>query len=57
MLALWLSRIYPEELEQNTRQLITLGSAPLGDPDFRAVVLRQVGEPRLSAAIHRASGP
>jgi hypothetical protein len=52
MLALWLSRIYPEELKQNTRQvLITLGSAPLDDSDFRAVVLRQVGEPRLSAAI------
>jgi hypothetical protein len=52
MLALWLSRIYPEELKQNSRHpLITLGSAPLGDADFRAVVLRQVGEPRLSAAI------
>jgi len=52
MLALWLSRIYPEELKQNTRQpLITLGSAPLGDSDFRAVVLRQVGETRLSAPI------
>jgi len=52
MLALWLSRIYPRELQQNTRQaLITLGSAPLDDPDFRAVVLRQIGEPRLSAAI------
>jgi hypothetical protein len=52
MLALWLSRIYPEELKHNTRHpLITLGSAPLGDADFRAVVLRQVGEPRLSAAI------
>lgn len=52
MLALWLSRIYPRELQQNTRRpLITLGSAPLDDPDFRAVVLRQVGEPRLSAPI------
>jgi hypothetical protein len=52
MLALWLSRIYLEELKQNTRHpLITLGSAPLGDADFRAVVLRQVGESRLSAAI------
>jgi hypothetical protein len=52
MLALWLSRIYPEELKQNSRQpLVTLGSAPLGDSDFRAVVLRQVGETRLSAAI------
>jgi len=52
MLALWLSRIYPQELQHNTRRpLITLGSAPLGDADFRAIVLRQVGEPRLSAAI------
>jgi len=52
MLALWLSRIYPRELQQNTRHaLITLGSAPLDDGDFRAVVLRQIGEPRLSAAI------
>jgi hypothetical protein len=49
---LWLSRVYPRELAQNTRnKLITLGSAPLDDPDFRAVVLRQIGEPKLSAAI------
>jgi hypothetical protein len=39
MLALWLSRIYPRELQQNSR------------PDFRAVVLRQLGEPRLGAAV------
>ena len=52
MLALWLSRVYPRELQHNSRnKLITLGSAPLDDPDFRAVVLRQVGEPKLSAAI------
>jgi hypothetical protein len=52
MFALWLSRLYPRELQHNTRnKLIVLGSAPLDDPDFRAVVLRQVGEPKLSSAI------
>jgi hypothetical protein len=52
MLAQWLSCTYPRELQQNThRPLITLGSAPLDDPDFRAVVLHQIGEPRLSGAI------
>jgi hypothetical protein len=31
--------------------LITLGSAPLGEPGFRSVVLGQLGEARLVAAI------
>ena len=34
-----------------TEPLITLGSAPLGEPGFRSVVLGQLGESRLVAAI------
>ena len=52
MLALWLSRSYLTEHRLARREaLITLGSAPLDDRDFRAVVLGQLGESRLGAAI------
>ena len=37
--------------EARTEPLITLGSAPLDVPEFRAVVLGQLGEARLDAAI------
>ena len=39
-----------------TEPLITLGSAPLHVPEFRAVVLGQLGEPRLDAAIEADLG-
>ncbi|MGH7067084.1 MAG: DUF499 domain-containing protein [Acetobacteraceae bacterium] len=52
MLAQWIS-LAAQESFQKARQepLITLGSAPLAEPGFRSVVLGQLGEPRLIAAI------
>ena len=52
MLAQWVSLAVRKQLEQPRKEpLITLGSAPLGESDFRAVVLGQLGESRLDAAI------
>ncbi len=52
MLAQWISCAYCEDhLRARREPLITLGSAPLDVPTFRAVVLGQLGEPRLSTAI------
>ena len=52
MLAQWISLALRKQLEQPRKEpLITLGSAPLGESDFRAVVLGQLGEQRLDAAI------
>ena len=52
MLAQWVSWAAREQFEKARREpLITLGSAPLDDPAFRAVVLGQLGEARLDAAI------
>lgn len=52
MLAQWVSLAVRRQLEQPRKEpLITLGSAPLGESDFRAVVLGQLGEDRLDAAI------
>lgn len=52
MLAQWISRALLDQLNQPRKEpLITLGSAPLEEPDFRAVVLGQLGEQRLDAAI------
>ncbi|MBI5763662.1 MAG: ATP-binding protein [Planctomycetes bacterium] len=52
MLAQWISLAYREAFQRARREpLITLGSAPLDMPEFRAVVLGQLGEPRLVAAI------
>jgi hypothetical protein len=52
MLAQWISWAYREGFQQARREpLLTLGSAPLDNPDFRSTVLGQLGEPRLSAAI------
>ena len=52
MLAQWISWAAREHFEQaRTEALITLGSAPLHVPEFRAVVLGQLGEARLDVAI------
>lgn len=52
MLAQWISIAAQNSFrEARTEPLITLGSAPLEDPSFRSVVLGQLGESRLIAAI------
>ena len=52
MLAQWISWAYRTGFREARREpLITLGSAPLEVPDFRSVVLGQLGESRLAAAI------
>ncbi len=52
MLAQWISLAYREGYRKaRTEPLITLGSAPLDVSEFRAVVLGQLGESRLVAAI------
>jgi hypothetical protein len=52
MLAQWISWAYRDGFTQARREpLITLGSAPLQVPEFRSVVLGQLGESRLLTAI------
>ena len=52
MLAQWISHAAQDQFAKARREpLITLGSAPLDAPAFRAVVLGQLGEARLDAAI------
>jgi hypothetical protein len=52
MLAQWISIASQESFRKaRTEPLITLGSAPLFDPGFRSVILGQLGESRLVAAI------
>ena len=52
MLAQWISWAAREQFyKARTEPLITLGSAPLHIPEFRAVVLGQLGEARLDVAI------
>lgn len=52
MLAQWVAHAYREGFSTaRTEPLITLGSAPLEVPEFRSVVLGQLGESRLVAAI------
>jgi hypothetical protein len=52
MLAQWICLAQTEAYRKNDKSpLITLGSAPLDDPGFRGVVLGQLGESRLVAAI------
>jgi len=52
MLAQWISMAYREGYQKARREpVITLGSAPLDVPEFRGVVLGQLGEPRLVPAI------
>jgi len=52
MLAQWISWAYRTGFTEARREpMITLGSAPLDVPEFRSVVLGQLGESRLVAAI------
>ena len=52
MLAQWISWASREQFRRARNEpLITLGSAPLHVPEFRAVVLGQLGESRLDVAI------
>jgi hypothetical protein len=52
MLAQWISWAFRQGFINARREpLITLGSAPLEVPEFRAVVLGQLGEGRLGTAI------
>ena len=52
MLAQWVSWAAKDQFAKaRTEPLITLGSAPLHDPGFRALVLGQLGEGHLDAAI------
>ena len=52
MLAQWISWAAKDHFHKaRTEPLITLGSAPLSVPEFRAVVLGQLGEARLDVAI------
>ena len=52
MLAQWISLAAQEGYRNaRTEPLVTLGSAPLSEPGFRSVVLGQLGESRLVAAI------
>ncbi len=52
MLAQWISWAHRDGYQRARREpLITLGSAPLEVPEFQAVILGQLGEPRLLPAI------
>lgn len=52
MLAQWISIAAQDAFRKaRTEPLITLGSAPLAEAGFRSVVLGQLGESRLTAAI------
>ncbi|MGH9333637.1 MAG: DUF499 domain-containing protein, partial [Vicinamibacteria bacterium] len=52
MLAQWISLAAQDAfVKARTEPLITLGSAPLAEPGFRSVLLGQLGESRLVAAI------
>ena len=52
MLAQWISLAYREGYTRaRPEAFMTLGSAPLDAPEFRSVVLGQLGEARLMAAI------
>ncbi|HEX9593965.1 MAG TPA: DUF499 domain-containing protein, partial [bacterium] len=52
MLAQWIAWAYRTGFTEARREpLITLGSAPLGENGFQSVVLGQLGESRLGAAI------
>jgi len=52
MFAQWIAWVFQESHRKQRREpLITLGSAPLHLPEFRATVLGQLGEDRLEPAI------
>lgn len=52
LLALWVAKAYNDGFKKLTKDaLITLGTAPLEDANFRAAVFEQLGENRLEAAV------
>jgi hypothetical protein len=52
LLALWVSKAYSDGFKKLTKDLIiSLGTAPLEDANFRAAVFEQLGESRLEAAV------
>ena len=52
MLAQWISWAATDQFQKaRSEPLITLGSAPLNIPEFRSLLLAQLGEARLQAAI------
>ena len=52
LLALWVSEAYVAGYKGDHKDpLISLGTAPLGDPLFRQAVFEQLGEARLEAAV------
>ncbi|MFM7364361.1 MAG: ATP-binding protein [Cuspidothrix sp.] len=52
LLALWVSHAYKEGYQGAHRDpLITLGTAPLDDPQFRSAVFGQLGEDRLEGVV------
>jgi predicted AAA+ superfamily ATPase len=52
LLALWISWAYKEEHRKAAKEpLITLGSAPLEDPTFRAAVFEQLGSDKLEVPV------
>jgi hypothetical protein len=52
LLALWVARAYQDGYKGGEKDpLITLGTAPLDDPLFRAAVFEQLGEQRLEGAV------
>jgi len=52
LLALWVSRAFQEDHRNALKDpLISLGTAPIEDPLFRAAVFDQLGESRLEAAV------
>lgn len=52
MLALWVSNAYKQGYQGAHRDpLITLGTAPLDNPDFRSAVFEQMGDSRLEGAV------
>lgn len=52
LLALWVAKAYQDGYKKSTKDtLITLGTAPLEDANFRAAIFEQLGENRLEAAV------
>ena len=52
VLALWVSQAYQDGTKSLHRDpMISLGTAPLGNPQFRAAVFEQLGTDRLEAAV------
>ncbi|PXF61726.1 MAG: AAA family ATPase [Candidatus Methanogaster sp.] len=52
LLALWVSKAYQDGYKGvHSDPLITFGSAPLDDPNFRAAIFEQLGESRLETAV------